>query len=320
LPVLSDQERAKVGVIYVQDSRFRARKMGAAFVARNAAHHLENQLAEKDGSYRPLVYCWRGGQRSESFAVILAQLGWRVEVLKGGYRSYRSLVVDTLYDTPFPSPVVVLGGNTGTAKTDLLLQLQKLGHQVIDLEGLANHRGSLFGERIGGQPTQKAFENALAQKICNLDPARPVVVEAESNKIGTLHVPVGLWKAMCAAPRIMLEVPLCERAQYLTRVYGDIIADRDHLLKIICKLKRFHAANRIDEWQTLAKEGAFETLAAGLMEYHYDPRYIKQNAQEKGSPDVTLAFDDLSSNGLGRAAVCLSKRVTAVVDYDMTAQ
>ncbi|MFN5828613.1 MAG: tRNA 2-selenouridine(34) synthase MnmH, partial [Rhodobacterales bacterium] len=185
LPVLDDAERARVGTIYKRENPFRARKVGAALVARNAAAHLEGPLADKPGGWRPLVYCWRGGQRSGSFASILSQIGWRVETVAGGYKTYRSLVVQALYDAPVPSRVIVLDGNTGTAKTELLALMAERGVQVIDLEGLANHRGSLFGGRAGGQPSQKGFESRLAMALAALDPTRPLVVEAESSKIGT---------------------------------------------------------------------------------------------------------------------------------------
>jgi tRNA 2-selenouridine synthase len=302
LPVLDDAERARVGTVYVQDSRFRARKLGAALVARNAAHHLENALADHDGSFRPLVYCWRGGQRSGSFATILAQIGWRVQVLEGGYRSYRRLVSHRVYDDAFPAPVTLLGGNTGTAKTEILARLKALGTQVIDLEGLANHRGSLFGGRAGGQPSQKSFEGVLAMEIAQLDPNRPVIVEAESSKVGQLYVPPSLWKAMQIAPRIILDVPLAERAKYLTKAYDDLVVDRDALAVIIDKLRPLHPAERIERWLGLAQQDAFEPLASELMQFHYDPRYSKQN--EPAAKVIHL--DDLSEVSLDRAANNLS--------------
>jgi len=156
LPVLSDEERARVGTIYTQESPFLARKIGAALVARNAAAHIEGPLSGKDGAWRPLIYCWRGGQRSGSFASILAQIGWRVDTLSGGYQSYRRNVVRLLYETAITSPIVLLDGNTGTGKTDILKRLPTLGIQVIDLEGLACHRGSALGS-LGDQPSQKGF-------------------------------------------------------------------------------------------------------------------------------------------------------------------
>ena len=163
LPVLSDAQRAEVGTIYKQVSPFDARKIGGALVARNTARHLQTALADKNGGWQPLVYCWRGGQRSGAFSTILDQVGWRVQLLRGGYRSYRRLVVAALYDTPMPYRLMLIEGGTGTAKTRLLHHLAKTGAQVLDLEGLAQHRGSLFGAVDGGQPHQKMFETRLAQ-------------------------------------------------------------------------------------------------------------------------------------------------------------
>ena len=192
LPVLSNEERARVGTIYTQESPFRARRVGGALVARNVAAHIEAALADKPKTWRPLVYCWRGGQRSGAFSLILRQVGWAAETIEGGWRAYRRLVQHALYQAPWPAPVVLLDGNTGTAKTDMLALLAARGVQVLDLEGLANHRGSLFGAMAGGQPAQKGFESALAHARARLDPARPVVIEAESSKIGQLLLPPGL--------------------------------------------------------------------------------------------------------------------------------
>ena len=191
MPVLSNEERARVGTIYVQQSPFLARKIGAAMVFRNAARHVEGPLAGHGGGWRPLVYCWRGGQRSGSFSYLLREIGWRSETVAGGYRSYRRLVHRALYDTPLDRRVVLLDGYTGTAKTDLLRLLAARGEQVIDLEGLANHRGSVLGLRPGGQPAQKGFETRIAAALVALDPARPVIIEAESTKIGELSLPPG---------------------------------------------------------------------------------------------------------------------------------
>ena len=309
LPVLDDAERARVGTIYVQEDPFRARKIGAALVARNAARHLEGALADRPGGWRPLVYCWRGGQRSGSFASILAQIGWRVELLDGGYRSYRRLVKRRLYDAPLGLRAVLLDGNTGTAKTELLARLAARGMQVIDLEGLANHRGSLFGPRPGGQPGQKAFEGALAAALTGLDPARPVVIEAESSKVGDRILPPMLWRAMKAAPRLTVTAPLAERARYLARAYADLAADRTALAATIAKLAALQPRERIAEWLEMAEAGAFEPLAAGLMAHHYDPRYARQRARVSGAAGETLALDDLSPAGLDAAADRLASAV-----------
>jgi tRNA 2-selenouridine synthase len=309
LPVLDDAERARVGTIYKQESPFRARKIGAALVAANAARHLQGPLADKPGGWRPLVYCWRGGQRSGSFATILSQIGWRVETLAGGYKSYRALVVRALYDDPVPAPVIVLDGNTGTAKTELLALLAARGQQVIDLEGLANHRGSLFGARPGGQPAQKAFEARLALALAALDPGRPVVVEAESSRIGDCRLPPRLWRAMVAAPRIAVAAPLAARAAYLARAYADLAADPAALSGIIDRLRPMQAAELIERWQALACAGAFEPLAAELMARHYDPRYAKQRSLTGAPPPVTIAADRLTPEALPELADRLAAEI-----------
>jgi tRNA 2-selenouridine synthase len=300
LPVLDDEERARVGTIYTQVSPFSARKIGAALVARNSARHLEEVLHDRPGGWRPLVYCWRGGQRSGAFATILAQVGWRVETLAGGYKSFRRLVVRALYETPLAARVIVLDGNTGSAKTAILQELARRGHQVVDLEGLANHRGSLFGA-MGPQPSQKAFENALAMALSRLDPARPLLVEAESSKVGEARVPPKLWAAMTAAPRILIDVPRAARADYLTRAYDDMVTDPERTRAILDQLRPAHAAERIESWLKLVDAGDWTLLAHQLMEAHYDPRYAKHRAR-MGVPHVTVTGERLDPEGIAALA------------------
>ncbi len=294
LPVLDNAERARVGTIYTQESPFKARKIGAALVARNAAQHIETTLAEKDGGWKPLVYCWRGGQRSGSFAAILGQIGWRTEVLDGGYRSYRRLVVQALYEDPWPVPLVVLDGNTGTAKTAILARLNERGAQVLDLEGIGRHRGSVLGPVDDPQPSQKAFETGIAQVLSQADPAKPVFVEAESSKVGDLIVPPSLWAAMCAAPRVHIEAPIPARATYLTRAYADLGLDIPRTEGLLDKLHPYHGTERVEGWKAMARAGDAETLAASLIEQHYDPRYKK--GREKRDAEVLAV---LSANALG---------------------
>ncbi|TCO74195.1 tRNA 2-selenouridine(34) synthase MnmH [Rhodovulum euryhalinum] len=312
LPVLSNEERARVGTIYTRESPFKARKIGAALVARNAAHHIETALADRPKSWRPLVYCWRGGQRSGSFALILRQIGWRADTVEGGWRSYRQLVQAALYDTPWPSPVVMLDGDTGTAKTEVLGLLAAAGVQVIDLEGLANHRGSLFGAMEGGQPAQKGFETALAMARAALDPARPVVVEAESSKIGRIGLPPALWEAMKAAPRLELSAPLDARAAYLARRYRDLTEDPARLVATIEALAPQHPRERIEAWRALAAAGAFEALAAGLMADHYDLRYARQRARFDDRPLRQVRLDRLDPDALAAALPGIVAEIAAL--------
>ncbi len=308
LPALSNEERAIVGTIYVQESRFRARRIGAAMVARNVANALDGMLADRDGGWRPLVYCWRGGQRSGSVSTILAQIGWRTDTVAGGYKAYRKLVATACHETPFPGRVMLLDGNTGTAKTDILTALARRGVQVLDLEGAANHRGSVFGARAGGQPSQKWFEGVLARAMARIDPARPVVVEAESSKVGNLIVPPTLWAAMKEAPRLRIRAPLEARAAYLTRAYADLLEDRAALLERIAALRPLHGAEVIAEWTALAEAGAYEGLAAALMARHYDPRYAKQRGDAEGE---VLDTDSLTPEAVDALAARIEARLSA---------
>ena len=217
-----------------------------------------------------------------------------MELVDGGYKAWRKLVVDAVQHQPVTAPLVVLDGNTGTAKTELLGLMAARDLQVIDLEGLANHRGSLFGDRPGGQPSQKAFEGRLALALAAIDPARPLVVEAESSRIGDLSVPKQLWAAMCAAPRLRIEAPRAARADYLARTYRDVADDAGRLGETIDRLAPHHPRERIAEWHALAGAGAFATLAGALMEHHYDPRYESHRARFAGADDSVVAAPGLA--------------------------
>lgn len=290
MPSLSNDERAVVGTIYVQESRFKARKVGAAMVARNIATHLEGPLSAQDGSWRPLVYCWRGGQRSGAFANYLGQVGWRADTIEGGYKSYRKLVAQACYETPFAPRVVLLDGHTGTAKTDLLHLLAKRGVQVLDLEGAANHRGSAFGARAGGQPSQKKFEGILADAMEGFDPSRPVLIEAESSKVGACIVPPTVWAVMKDAPRIRIVAPVAARADYLTEAYADLWANPEGLAAGLKALEPLHSAETLARWRMMTSAGEYRAFTEELMVRHYDARYGKARIQD-GSEVETQRLD-----------------------------
>jgi tRNA 2-selenouridine synthase len=189
----------------------------------------------------------------------------------GGYKSYRRAVQTQLYDGTPPARFIVLDGDTGSGKTELLHRVAAREAQVLDLEGLANHRGSIFGFQPGGQPSQKAFESALAEALRGFDLNRPVLVEAESSKIGRLNIPPAIWAAMEAAPRFVLDIPAPARAAYLAKAYADLIEDGGRLLDRIEALRPYHPAETVDQWLGLANEGAHERLAHALIVAHYDP-------------------------------------------------
>ena len=302
LPVLSDAERAEVGTIYVQSSKFDARRLGASYVARNVGDHLAGPLADKGGGFQPLLYCWRGGMRSNAMAVVLAEVGWRVTVLKGGYKTYRARVSRKLYNEPLGFEVVLLDGATGTAKTEILHRAAALGVQTLDLEGLAEHRGSLLGGLPGRpQPDQKLFESRLLAALERLDPARPILVEAESSKVGERIIPPALWSVMTGARRIRITAPPPARVQYLMGAYADAIADRETLDAALARLPLRIGRKRVEGWRALARAGAFEELAEELLSRHYDLAYAR-SGRDAGKPIETIALDSLDAPALDAAA------------------
>ena len=274
LPVLDDEERSRVGTLYVQDDPFRARRLGAALVSRNIARHLEGPLAGRGGGWRPVVYCWRGGQRSHALATVLSQVGWRTAMLNGGYRTYRREVVAALYELGSMPPLVVLSGGTGVGKTELLARLAAGGAQVIDLEALASHRGSLFGALADTlQPSQKLFESRLKAALAALDPRHPVLVEAESSKLGDIVLPPRLWRAMASAEVVELTAEIEPRVRRLVRVYGDEARERRAFTDAMERLPRHIGREQRDAWRVLLDAGELEALARELLLIHYDAAY-----------------------------------------------
>lgn len=315
LPVLNNDERARVGTIYVQESAFRARRIGAALVARNVAHHLETALAERPMGYRPLIYCWRGGQRSNAMATILGQIGWRPLVLNGGYKTYRRRVQARLYEQPLGLRLVLLEGGTGTGKTAVLQALAGLGVQTLDLEAMAEHRGSLFGGLPGHpQPTQKMFETRLLAAIERLDPARPVVVEAESRKVGMRSMPPALWTAMAAAPCIEISAPLDERAAFVARTYAELLDHPEKLRDIIGRLTPHIGRKPVEHLFAMAERGEATSLARDLIALHYDPTYAHARRGQTRPLIGSVNLSRLDAKGIEAGA----RRIAALIEQAET--
>lgn len=301
LPVLSNAERAEIGEIYVRRSKFEARRRGAALIARNIADHLLTRFADAPGGLRPLIYCWRGGQRSNALALILAEVGWRVAVVEGGYRTYRRIVSQRLYGERPPWSFVRLSGGTGAGKTELLARLRSRGGQVLDLEEAARHRGSLFGGLGEPQPSQKLFESRVLARLDELDWQRTILVEDESSRIGDRFLPPALFAALKEAPRIEIKAPLAARAGYVARVYADVGADADRLEQAIAALPRNHSQESKNRWAEFVRTGRVAEAAFELIAAHYDPAYLKADA-DKPPPFAELVLNDLSAASLDRAA------------------
>ncbi|MBI5437450.1 MAG: tRNA 2-selenouridine(34) synthase MnmH [Nitrosomonadales bacterium] len=307
-PVLSDEERIAIGTLYKQVSPFEARKAGAALVAKNIARHLQTRFRDRPKSWRPLIYCWRGGQRSGAMCIIFSQIGWAVQKLEGGYKIYRRDVLEKLAALPQNFSLRVICGATGSGKSRLLAALADNGEQILDLENLAQHRGSVLGKLPGQtQPSQKWFDSALLQTLQKLDPARPVYVEAESNKIGNITLPDALFNAMHAGECLLLEAPLEVRVAGLLEDYRHYLANPEMLITNLRGLHRFHGARQLEHWTSLIRAGDFAALVAELLTLHYDPSYFRATSRHYANLDKArrIPLDNLSPDALREIAKSL---------------
>jgi tRNA 2-selenouridine synthase len=277
-PVLDDAQRAEVGTLYKQASAFEAKKLGGALVAENVARHVAQLFNTKDKAWRPLVYCWRGGKRSGAMAHILREIGWPAETLEGGYRAYRRWVVEALATVPAEIDFIVVHGPTGSGKSRFLTALAKAGAQVLDLEALAAHRGSVLGGLPGEpQPSQKWFESQLLAQLQKLDRARPVFVEGESKKIGQLQVPEALIARMRGSRCVTLDTDLVTRVTLLLDEYRHFLSDRAMLDAQLDCLVALHGRERIAQWKALAAAGKWREFVERLLVEHYDPAYRRSS-------------------------------------------
>jgi len=263
-------------MLYKQVSQFEARKVGAALIARNVADHIERSFRKHPTSWRPLVYCWRGGKRSGAMAHLLREVGWPAETLPGGYKAYRRWVVSELEKMPGELQFRVIHGPTGSGKSRFLRALAAAGAQVLDLEALAAHRGSVLGNLPGQpQPTQKWFESQLLEKITNMKSGKPIFVEGESKKIGNLQVPEALMARMRASPCVVLDAALDTRVALLMEEYRHFLEDRALLAAQLDCLVALHGREKIAAWKATAEP---RELVARLLAEHYDPAYRRSSA------------------------------------------
>jgi tRNA 2-selenouridine synthase len=309
--VLDDAERARVGLLYVQTGPFEARRVGAALVARNIAAHLERDAGDWPRDLEPLVYCWRGGQRSGALAHVLAQVGWRVHLVRGGYKALRAALVRQLAALAAQQRFVVLCGPTGSGKSRLLQSLARAGAQVLDLEQLAAHRGSVLGALPGvEQPTQKAFETAIWNALRGFDTRRVVWVESESRKIGRLQVPDALLEGMRAARCLRLDTAAAARVRILREDYAELAADVPALQQRLRALRELRGHAVVERWCAMVERGALDELVVELLELHYDPGYrgsIERNYSGfAAAPTLTVVdaggFDALAAKLSGETA------------------
>lgn len=275
LPAFSNTERAAVGTLYKNDP-FAARRYGAALFTANIAKYLGDGLATQPPDWAPLVYCARGGQRSGGMVEVLRRIGWQAEQLNGGYKAYRQHVISTLQDSARRYRWIVIAGKTGVGKTRLLAALHTIGAQVVDLEAMANHRGSVFGAAATeAQPAQRKFETRLYAALTSLTANMPVFIEAESRKIGSIHIPAELLAAIRAAPTIRLHAAIAARVKYILDDYNDFCCNKERFTSTINKLKVFAGNARIAAWQAQYQAGAWQELVQQLLTDFYDIGYEK---------------------------------------------
>lgn len=304
-PVLSNDERVRVGTIYKQVSPFEAKKIGAAFISQNIARHLQEHLLDKPKDWRPLIYCWRGGQRSGAMQIIFRQIGWHADRVDGGYKAFRHRVMEETAALAGKFDWLVICGATGSAKTRILQQIGAQGGQVLDLETIAVHKGSVLGNLPDQpQPSQKGFETQVWEALSRLDPTRPVFVEAESRKIGNLHVPEPVIDAMRGGRCLDVQATMQARVHFLLRDYLYAQQDNDWLLPRLQRLKERQGSKVIAHWQDLAEHGQWQLLVEELLEMHYDPLYRQSQGQNYTGERPWPVFEtsDLSEAGIADMA------------------
>ena len=274
LPVLNNEERIEIGTLYKQVSPFAAKKLGASYVSRNIANHLENALIDFPREWRPLIYCWRGGERSGAFTHILNRIGWKAMQLQSGYQGFRRVVIDDLEKVANDFSFQVIAGMTGSGKTRILQELDALGAQILDLEGLAIHRGSVLGNEPNiDQPSQKGFETNLWNAFNSLDPSKIVFVESESKKVGGLHIPDSLMERIRQGKCIELRSSINTRVAWLLHEYKHFLSNPESFKDKLSLLISRYGKDQITKWHAAIDAGDFESLVEELLVVHYDPSY-----------------------------------------------
>ena len=305
LPVLDNSEREEIGTIYKNENPFIAKRKGAALVSFNISNHLKTYFSDKEKDYSPLVYCWRGGERSRSLSIILNSIGWKPTILKGGYQGYRKYIIKSLEEILSTSlNLKIISGLTGSGKTKLLKHLFTNGAQIIDLEGLANHKGSaLGGDEKLPQPSQKKFERNIFKLIESFDPKMPIFLESESSRIGDLQVPAKLWSLMKNSSLIEVEIPHDKRIELLTNEYQHLIDDKNLLLTKLEKIKHLKSSSVFENWVNLINEGNITNFVDSILKDHYDQAYL--NSRKKtylNDPENSYFLKDISDKSYGDLA------------------
>jgi tRNA 2-selenouridine synthase len=313
-PVLNNEERVIIGTLH-NGNNFEARRQGAALISRHVAELLENEFKDKPKTWRPLIYCWRGGLRSGSLAIVMAQVGWQVYQLNGGYKSYRTNLMEILPVLCEKCILKVVSAPTGSGKTHFLAALKRAGKQVIDLESLAEHRGSVLGDLPGQkQPSQRLFDTRLLVELQKLDLEKPIYIESESRKIGNIALPQALIDRMHDSECVVLEVSLSDRVNGLCEDYKFFCENPEILIKQLTYLSNIRSKDQLDEWASLARSGLFPELVRQLLEVHYDPLYWKSLRKNYPQIDDEMISQKIRASGISPSS--LDDAVSKIVEKD----
>jgi len=304
MPVVDNEEYAEVGTLHRTD-KVGAYRIGVRYSLMNIARHLAEDLPRYNEQSRILVYCFRGGKRSRLWGDALETIGYKVDKLKGGWKGYRRWVNGQLAHIPTLYRYNVLSGPTGCGKTRLLYALRDAGAQVLDLEDIASHRGSVLGVIPGiSQPSQKYFDSLMLRQLSAYDPTRPIWVEAESKKIGNVQLPNALLETMKKGLTIQVDADMEQRVLLWRQDYRHFEDDPKGMLERLLFLRPLVGGEEFAAWEELAKQPQMPALFERLMRNHYDPSYRRSVLRNYPAIDASplIALHDLSPAGLRSVA------------------
>ena len=308
LPVLSNKEREIIGTIYKKESPFKARKIGASLISKNISKILRTKIYEKQGSWKPLIYCWRGGQRSKALATVLSEIGWKIRILNGGYKTYRSNIIKKIDVLVKKYKYIVVSGQTGCGKSVLLKRLGNLKLNIIDLENIASHKGSLLGKLNNRpQPTQKMFESNLYKELAKLDVKKKVFIENESSKIGNIHLPKSILHKIISSEKINIVTPLNSRINFLIKDYKSFINKKNSFEELFEYAEVKKGKSIVQKWRNLHAKGKWRELAGQLIEKYYDPLYNHNRSKKNNAILKNYYISQLTTKELKKLSLLIKQ-------------